>query len=120
MKIHPAQSYTGPKIKSRKISYYELGVLYELLPREIALPLFAKNHFVPNKYKINMGNKLLLCFSTIEEAAKFTHTLWQKYPYQTECLLKWYSDAEALPYFRYERSEFLELFDSKRIGSIRI
>jgi len=120
MKIHPAQSYTGPKIKSRKISYYELGVLYELLPREIALPLFAKNHFVPNKYKINMGNKLLLCFSTIEEAAKFTHTLWQKYPHQTECLLERYSDAEDLPYFRYERSEFLELFDSKRIGSIRI
>ena len=120
MKIHPAGSYAGPKIRSRKISYYELGVLYELFPREIALPLFAQNYFVTNRYLINTGNKLLLCFSTLEQAAQFAHALWQKYPHQTECLLERYSDAEDLPYFRYERSEFLELFDSKRIGSIRI
>lgn len=105
--------------KKKIMHYYELGVLYELLPREIALPLFAQNYLVADRFKVNTGNKLMLCFSKVKEAAQFAYALWKKYPFETESLLRRYYDTEDIPYFRYGRSGFLREFDSLRMPEIK-
>ena len=113
-KIDLKRSYRQFGFELRRINPTELGLLYEILPREAAFKLFEHEYFVPNKHKMVIANKLLLCFSSADQAAEFLHDLWSKYPQQTEAILRRSDLAKDFTFRRYERSELLSHFAAKK------
>lgn len=107
--------YQGP------VYPFQIGLLYELLDRRIALPLFKRNYFnFINPTKILAGNQILLCFSSPKEAASFALELWQEYPAWTDQLLSRNSkERRNYPFRGYERKEFKDLFDTKIAEAIK-
>ena len=107
--------YEGP------VYPFQLGLLYELLDRRIALPLFERNYFnFTDPNKILEGNQILLCFSSPKEAASFALELWQAYPEPTDQLLSRSSkERRNYPFRGYERSKFKNLFDAKMAKAIK-
>ncbi|MEE8638155.1 MAG: hypothetical protein V3T21_03820, partial [Candidatus Margulisiibacteriota bacterium] len=100
---------------------FQLGLLYELLDRRIALPLFKQKYLnLINPAKILAGNQILLCFSFPKEAASFALELWQAYPAQTDQLLSRSSkERRKYPFRGYKRSQFKSLFDAKKLKAIK-
>ena len=110
-----AFGYEGP------VYPFQLGLLYEMLDRKIALPLFKQNYFNfidPNK--ILAGNHILLCFSSPLEAASFALELWQEFPAQTDQLLSRDSkERREYPFRGYKRRTFKDLFNAKIAKAIK-
>jgi hypothetical protein len=105
----------------RTVYPFQLGLLYEMLDRRIALPLFKQNFldFITQD-KILEGNQTLLCFSSALEAASFALKLWQEYPAQTDRLLSRDSkERRKYPFRGYERDVFKSLFDAKKLKAIK-
>lgn len=113
-KIDLKRSYRHFGFELRRTNPTELGLLYEILPREVAFKLFEREYFVPNKHKMVIANKLLLCFSSADQAADFLHDLWSKHPHQTGSILRRSDLAKDFAFRRYERSELLSHFASKK------
>ncbi|MEE8638489.1 MAG: hypothetical protein V3T21_05550 [Candidatus Margulisiibacteriota bacterium] len=118
-KIDLKRSYRHFSFELTRIHPTELGILYEILPRDVAFKLFEHEYFVPNKQKMVVANKLLLCFSTAQQAADFLYDLWSKYPNQTDAILHRGPLSEDFAFRRYERSEFLREFALLKIPEIK-